>query len=906
MIKTIVTCLCFAIVIFVLFEVCSSDEGSTQEQTAYVTGASHIDLEWKWLFSEAVKTCANTFRAVLKIMDDYEKPGEANPVYYSQSQALAYQSMEESYPDIFSGIAQRVEDGHWEIVGGMWVESDANLPGGESFVRQIFYGKRYFQQKFGVDVKIGWLPDSFGYNGNLPQFFARSGIEDFFYFKTNWNDTHKPTIHDFWWQAPDGSRVFAHLAWGQYNNTVVPWTLKDLLEKAGEADPDQPGILYPIGMGDHGGGIGRFNIDTAVALANNGWPIHFGPAADFYNAVNLDKIENVIADELYLENHRGTYTSRAKHKQEVRALEYGLMAAEAIWTRAGLDDNEFPYDDLYEAWQALMLSEFHDTMAGSCIEPVYTKDVAERHKIAFDIIDTQITDAVDKLTGLENASSTFTDPGWFVVYNPLGFSLTAPVLVPVPKDQAQSLIVVDIDGTEMPCQLDADGGGIWFMAKDIPAYGWSVYQLQPGTPSGGAPYPADPGKLENAYLSLNLDSKSGLLTSVSAKALDSREFVQEGQGANLLQIYKDGPIHYDAWDIGFDKYTDAPIEILDKAEDISLIETGPVRSVIRITRQGEVENYIQDVILYYDLPRVDFVTQVLGWGQKAHRFLKAAFPLNLNNDAKTVTAEMPYGSITRVLDGHVAYTEFPGHKWADIEENFADSTAIGPGAAVISKEKYGYDVANDGIGEGLSDGRCNILRLSLLKSGTSPLYLYPDSGGPVTDRGDFTIHYALYPHAGDAQSANLMKTGNEFYAPFVIRFIRGTQPPELPSLVLVAPENALALWLKKPQDNPQPDEFIIRIIESERKSVTAQIHSMDYAIVSAQGVNLMEQPEDRKISWADPSTIRFPLGVGEIASIKLSFGPKEEEEDDDSGELPYTPTSLKPVESSAKTNCCGC
>lgn len=864
--------------LFIVFAYGLNADENLPDYTAFITGASHIDLEWKWRLDEAVDVSMRTFVAVLDIMDDCDDYPGGNPVYYSQSNALLYQMMEERYPEVFARIQKRVRDGLWEIVGGMWTELDANLPSGESFIRQLFYGKRYFYDRFGVDVNIGWLPDSFGYNWNLPQFFAGSGIDYFFYFKTNWNDTHKPTIHNFWWEAPDGSRVLAHLSWGHYNNQLFSWRLKGLLNYVQEHVPDQPGFLYPIGMGDHGGGIGRRNIGVAMWLAQKDWPIHFGPASDFFEALDKDKIEDVIADELYFEMHRGSYTSRAKHKQEVRAIEFGLLGAEAVNARASLGDAEYPQDEIESIWKTVMLDQFHDTMAGTCFDPVYTLDVAERHDKAFAELDRIQTEGSLRMTGASFAGKDFSGEGWFVVFNPLGFLVSAPLFVEV--ENADKLAVFDPKGEAIDCQMDESGQGLWMIAKDVPGFGWRAYSLKNGEPGNIAPYTAKKSYLENEKITLAIDSGSGLVTSLTSKATGERNLIAPESAGNLLEIYYDYPKPFDSWDIGFDKYKELPIERLIDAKSVDFIETGPVRSVVRVKRKSQYEDYEQDIIIYYDLPRVDFVTRVFGWGSTAHRFLKVAFPLNLVNESKTVTTEMPYGTISRILDGSVANFEFTGHKWADIAENFPGNDP-GPAVALLSREKYGFDVANDGQGEGYSDGQCNVLRLSLLKSGTSPLYLVPQSGGPITDKGDFESHYALFPHPNDAEKDNLLKVGNEYYAPFVVRYLGNSEPKEAPEFLLVEPENALALWLKRPEVNPLEGEVLLRIVESKGEKTAVTIQLANDLFSSAQFVNFLETPVERELRMVDDSTLEFDINSYEVVSLRMVLHSDAKDTSDD-------------------------
>ena len=848
--------------------------------TAYVTGASHIDVEWKWRYQEAIDLSSRTFRAVLDIMDDYDDYPGGNPVYFTQSNALLYKEMADQYPEIFARIKTRVAEGRWEIVGGMWVESDANLPCGESFFRQLFYGKQYFRETFDVDVDTGWLPDSFGYNANLPQFFRLAGIENFFYYKTNWNDTHPPTQHTFWWEAPDGSRVLAHLSMEHYNNQMFMATFGPVMQNAAAKNPNQTTFLYPIGMGDHGGGIGRRNINVAITLAEQGWPIEFAKAGQLFDALDTDTITDVISDELYFERHRGTYTSRTKHKREVRALEYGLRGSEAIRTRAALNGATLAIEPIQQVWKTLMVDQFHDTMAGTCWEPVYAIDVAARNEAAFESLRDQTTEGMLRLAGGGYASHNVPGEGWFALYNPFGFALTAPVLVPLSADRAGSLALFDAGGQPLACQPDADGRGVWMIADQVPAYGWSTYQLVPGACSREAPYPANDTQLQNAFLDLSLSTETGLLQSLVSDQLGGRELIQPGSPGNLLEIYHDHPIPFDSWDIGFDKYKDAPIESLTEATDISLIETGPVRSVIRVTRQGEIEDYRQDVILYYDLPRVDFSTTVFGWGQKGRRFLKVAFPLELQNDDKTVTTEIPYGSITRVLDGSVANWEFAGHKWADLTENAGGKTT-GPGVALLSRDKYGYDVANDGPGQGLSDGQANVLRLSLLKRGRAPTYLLFQSGGPITDRGDFENHYALYPHAGDAAQANMLKVGHEYYAPLQLRFFGKSKPPALPALFELTPDNALGLWLKTPEVDPVPGQALIRVVESRGDPITAKIEFFEKTVSKASVVNLMEEPVDQETTVSGGNTVEFALGAHQVLTLLVTFESEDVPVDDD-------------------------
>ncbi|NLH48365.1 MAG: alpha-mannosidase [Myxococcales bacterium] len=877
--KTLSCVLVLLAVVFAPLLSRAADEIPSEE--FFVTGASHIDLAWKWPYTEGEFTCKYTFATVLRMMDEYDdtESGE-NPVYYAQSSALAYRWMEESYPEIFQQIQKRVKEGRWEIVGGMWVESDALQPSGESFCRQFLTGQWYFQDKFGRMATIGWLPDSFGFNANLPQFMHKSGIDRFFFYKLNWNDTHKPQRNLFYWKGPDGSRVLTHLAYNAYNNNAMMSTVRTVLNTKRANEPNQTSVFYPLGTGDHGGGIVRFFMTRMLALRDAGYHMHFGKVADFFDDIDLSQVNLDVQDELYFEKHRGTYTTRANHKKSMRELEYLLQDAEIFASFAYLFGEDYPFDDLDVAWKRLMRDQFHDTMSGTALDRVYQDEVEPNLEQVRESGTRVLNDSLAALTA--RIDTTAADQGEvFVVFNPNAFAVTQPVELSLAP---AGLIVLDETGAPVPSQANAAGDALVFLATDIPGWGWRTYQVAAGEDDTSAPFAADDRHLENDHLRVTLDEQ-GYLTGFYSKDL-AREFIPAGGRGNLLQLYRDNAGTFDCWDIGFDKYQDEPTTVED-AQSVALVENGPVRQVIEIRRQGEVESYVQRIVLYAEGDYLDFETQVFGWGNPKHRFLKVAFPTTLVNDKKEIRTNIPYGNLVRVLDGHRADWEFAGQKWIDLTETHANNAAPEVGLSLIAREKYGYDVQNDGPGEGLSDGRANILRLSLLKSGTSPLYLLPNRGGPVTDQGDFAAHYRLIPHAGDTRPAEMYLHGEEF-ANRLIAFPAENHGGELPAtgnLVNFVSESGVVLptTLKRPYRESADGELILRLVEIDGQDAKVSMGESIWEPESVYQADILERPQgDDLVAVADDyATFTLPVGHNAVETVRVVFSPADDGGSDD-------------------------
>ena len=851
--------------------------GTADMATIYMTGASHIDLAWKWDYEEAIGVCHNTFRDVMDLMEHYEQDGlPGNPMFYAQSQAQAYEWMEVRYPELFARIREWIEKGLWEVVGGMWVESDTNLPSGESLVRQVLYGKLYFLEQLGVDVRVAWLPDTFGYSAGLPQIFKKAGIDYFACTKVNWNDTHPPKKHMFRWVAPDGSDVITYLSIGHYNDIPIPPFLDQLDARLAAAHPDIPFYLFYVGVGDHGGGVFQIFMDLAVAMREAGYPIVFDRTESFFQALEAHGVEDVIQDEMYVETHRGTYTSRARVKERNRESEKALETLEKAATLSLPYGGTFPRDDLDRMWKKVLLNQFHDVLPGSAIDIVY-EDFDADHDFVASRSEALTADALAAIGArVDTAAGPAGEP--LLVFNPLSWARSEPVSLPMDEAEAAGLAVLDGQGRALPTQYSRLDGALWFRADDVPSLGYRTFYLSRGEASGAVEtggLSATAERLENDFLAASLDPDTGLLVSLRDKRAGDREVIQPGEEANALQVYFEGYSTFPAWNLAHDKYGTPPYRLREPIT-LELVESGPLRAVVRAVYEHLGMLFEQRTVLWADLPYLEFQFHADNWGAVLNRLLKVSFPLELVNHAKQATYEVPYAALTRTHDGSVANWEASGQKWVNVQD---DGPGDAYGVALLSGNKYGFDLANDGPGEGLSDGRANILRMTLLKSSGQPLpgeFGLP-LGGPVTDWGSFDSRYALYPHGGPWEESGVVARAHDFNYPFrVHRPVRHfCDLPALLCFLAVSPSTVIATVLKAPERPAADGELIVRLFETARRDTTATIAFPTKWIRRAREVDLLE----RDMEGARPVDVRgdaltLDVGHDEIVTLRLSYAEK--------------------------------
>ena len=829
--------------------------------TVRAVGNSHIDMAWLWPWTETVEFVRNTFQSVLDLMREYPD------FKFTMSSARTYEWMQEKYPAMFEQIKQRVKEGRWEVIGGMWVEPDLNMPDGESLVRQILVGKRYFQKNFGADIKIGWNPDSFGYNWQLPQIYKKSGIDYFVTSKLLWaTDYTKFPYRLFWWEAPDGSRLLTYFP-HEYANDFNPEQMtRDLSVYApliyGTKLTHSPQMLYLYGIGDHGGGPTRTMLDRADRLRdpNTVFPkIDFSTAKEFFADLNQELPNLKVPtwkDELYFEYHRGVYTSQADTKQRIRHDEELMLDAEKYASLASLFGHPYAQDQFELAWRNLLFDHFHDVMPGSGIAANYLdakrnlEDVARSAK--------EITNgALDEILAHINTQGEGVP---VVVFNSLSWPRTevieVEVQLPGPTKQIE---VVNAVGQQVESKLlSVDGAThrarLLLLAANVPALGYETYFVRSAGKSRlvgiSQVVSGTSGMLSNSYLRVKVDPHTGCVTSLfdlrnQTEALAPAETDSGGPTTfacgNLLQAFYDKPKRWDAWNIDADfekQHWD-----LDKADEVTLVEGGPLRAVIRVKKHFQNSTFIQDITMYAGVPRVDVKMQA-EWHEK-HILLKVAFPLSAHSDKATF--EIPYGSIerptTRNTPAEQAKFEVPAQRWADLSDTKH-------GFSLLNDSKYGYDVKG------------NVLRLSLLRS--------PEWPDPHADEGHHEFTYSLYPHGGTWRDAQTVRRGYELnYKLLAVPSQKheGTLPSQH-SFVQVESEDVVLTAIKKSEDD---DSLVLRFYEWAGKEADVKLE-LPPGAQSASETDLMERPIADLAVHNDAVTVHTK--PYEIKTLKVRFAPQ--------------------------------
>jgi alpha-mannosidase len=821
-----------------------------QEATFHLTGNSHIDAAWLWPWTETVDVVKRTFGTALQLMYEYPK------YTYTQSAAAYNEWMAQKYPDMNAEIAQRIKEGRWEVVGGMWVEPDLNMPDGESLVRQLLVGKRWYQKAYGVDVRIGWNPDSFGYSWQLPQIYKKSGVDYFVTQKMTWNDTNQLPFKLFWWESPDGSKVLTYFPHDYANNNLNPVRLSADLATARERAPGMTEMMDLYGIGDHGGGPTRAILDEGDRWAEPGHVMpnyQFGIAQTYFSTVekeiapdspewNYQSIAKgykpptsepgkitipTWKSELYFEYHRGVMTTQANHKRNMRESSIETLNAEKWASLAWLDGKSYPADELTEDWKKVLFNQFHDLAAGSGIGVIY-KDAQKDYDVVRWSTNEISARALSKLDEKVNTQGAGTP---VIVYNPLGWERSGDITVHVQ----------DVSGVH-----DAT-----LHVSKIPALGYMVVHVPAGKPEvTRLPALAEAGNsltLNNERLSVAVDKTSGCITSLveNASKFDS---LASGACANQLQFFKDTPKDYDAWNIDPGTLDVAP-SVIDRADSVEKTALANGSPAVRITRHWQNSKFVQTISLSgWDSDLVDIDNEI-DW-HESHVLLKTAFPLAASGPFATY--EIPYGTIdrptTRNNSWEKAQFEVPAQYWADLGDGKH-------GLSIINESKFGYDAAG------------NVLRLTLLRSPK-----WPD---PEADMGHHHFHYAVYPHAGTWKDAMTVRHGFEYNYPLtaVVTTAHAGSLPSEHSFASVTPENVVLTAVKKAED---AKGLIFRAYEWAGKESTVEFRVPPGA-TGATVTNMMETPEGTPLEVAG-NVVKATIHPYEILTVRVDYpngGPKE-------------------------------
>ncbi|WP_419996200.1 alpha-mannosidase [Streptomyces boninensis] len=618
-------------------------------------GHAHIDSAWLWPLRETVRKVARTTANTLALMDDH-------PEYvFAMSQAQQYAWLKEHRPQLYERVKKKVAAGQFVPVGGMWVESDVNLPGGEALARQLIHGKRFFLEEFGVECEEVWLPDSFGYSAALPQLIALAGARWFLTQKISWNQTNPFPHHTFRWEGLDGTRIFSHFpSVDTYNSELSGAEMAHAVRVFRDKGPASRS-LAPFGYGDGGGGATREMLARAARLRDlEGSPrVAVEPPARFFAAAEREYPDAPVwVGELYFELHRGTYTSQAAMKQGNRRCEHLLREAE-LWaaTAAVRTGHPYPYEQLERLWRTVLLHQFHDILPGSSIAWVHRE---ARQTYA---------DTAAELTALAGAARrALTGAGdRRVVFN------AAP----------HARGGIPAGGAEVAAAPDSGGDPVTATAADG---GWV---------------------LDNGLLRVTVDGR-GLVSSVRHLA-SGREAVAPGAAANLLQSHPDLPNRWDAWDVdAFYRNTRTDLTDLEGLD----LDAGPDAATVRVERRfGAASAVIQTITLAAGSAVVDFTAEV-DW-HESETFLKAAFPLDIR--AADSAAETQFGHVRRATHTN---TTWEAAKFEICAHRFLHLSEPGWGAALVNDSTYGHDVTRT-VRE-TDGGTTTTARLSLLRAPRFP------------------------------------------------------------------------------------------------------------------------------------------------------------------------------------------
>jgi alpha-mannosidase len=751
-------------------------------------GHAHIDSAWLWPIRETKRKCARTFSNVLALMED--EPD----LRFACSQAAQYEWMLDGYPSVFEGIRKRVADGRWIPVGGMWVEPDTNLAGGEALVRQITHGQRFFEEHFGRRSTEVWIPDVFGYPASLPQIMRLGGISRFLTQKMSWNKTNKFPHHTFWWEGIDGSEVFTHFPpIDSYNALFSPMQLTHAVRNFTEKGRATRSLV-PFGFGNGGGGPNRQMMRQFRRVRDlEGLPrVEIESAEEFFDAAMAEYPDAPRwVGELYFETHRGTFTSQAGTKAGNRRSELLLREAE-LWCVAAYGTTEaggYPMAELDRIWKTVLLHQFHDILPGSSIGWVHREAEATYAGLA-DQLEAIIAGALDALTG---------SLGTVGSVDGVGAMLTNAA--PHDRDEVVVLPAAALGG------LPATAGGVQVLSDgesvaarvQVPALG--LAPLVPVVADDAVTWDAARRILANDLVAVTFDA-DGLFSSVcdlTAGNGAGREVLVAGERGNLLQLHPDLPSEYDAWDLD-DHYRRQAVDLTD-LDRFEVLDRGPLVGRVRISRTFRSSTVTQVVALRAGSPRIDIATEI-DWYERDH-VLKAAFPLDVHADH--LTREIQFGHVATAIHTNTSWDaarfEVCAHRWVEVAEP-------GYGVALLNDAKYGHDATRTRSDAGTTS---TTLRLTLLKGAQ-----YPD---PHADEGHHAFTYALLPHAGDHRTAGIVAEGYRLNLP--VRAISpraghvnsGPNRVTTSPLVVTSADPAVVVEAVKPADDGSGD-LVVRCYES--------------------------------------------------------------------------------------------
>ena len=808
-----------------------------EELKPIVTGVghSHIDMGWLWRYSATREKASRTFSTVLNLMRIFPE------FRFMHSSPQLYKFLKEDYPDIFEQVKDRIKEGQWEITGGMWVESDTNLPSGESLVRQFLFGKRYIKEEFNKDSKLLWLPDVFGYSGALPQIMKKSDMDYFMTTKISWNQYNHFPFDTFRWKGIDGSEIFTHFittpeddSWYYtYNGIMEPKEVTGIWKNYRDKDKNEE-LLLAFGWGDGGGGPTKEMLEQARVMKNiPGIPkVQIDTTENYFKRI-YDTIDHnslgVWEGELYFEMHRGTYTSQGYTKRANRKAEILMHDVEFLSVLADSLNKEekYPKESINLIWEKILLNQFHDVLPGSSIRQVY-EDCKEIYLDVQKQGNVLLEQAVQSI-----CASSDENKNCIMVFNTIGWKRNDVLYMPYSSTITSETAFVDMDGNAVKKQATKDGMQIY--VEDIPAYGFKKLLISEKVEEIKSDLVVKEKHLENSFFSIDLNENGEIIS-----FLDKWNNKQLccGKPMNVLCAFEDKPLRFDAWDIDI-FYRDKPYKPMNLIKT-EVLEVGPVRGVLRLSWEFNKSIIRQDMIIYQDKDRVDFETFV-SWKEE-QVLLKAFFPVDIHTT--DATYEIQYGNIQRPTHTNTEWDfakfEVSAHKWVDLSEgNY--------GVSLLNDCKYGHDIHD------------NVIGITLIKSA-----LRPDE---TADRCDHHFTYSIYPHEGSWQHSNVQQSATELNMPLHGKEITESNNRKASfGLLSVNSSHIVIDTIKRAEDE---NAYIVRLYEYKNHKDQSVKLTFSIPVTKVIETNLIE----REIGEVEVQNdqICFDITGYEIKTYKVYF-----------------------------------
>ncbi|MBN1943084.1 MAG: alpha-mannosidase [Phycisphaerae bacterium] len=753
--------------------------------TLYGFGHGHLDVAWLWPLAETDRKEARTLGNQLALADEYEGYNFLN------SQTHLFWRIQQKYPQFWERVKQGVKDGKIIADGAWWVEADTNISSGESLIRQALYGKKFFREEFGLDSRVLWLPDVFGYSGALPQILNGCGVDYFATAKIFWtyHGGDPFPYNTFWWEGVDGTRILVHLV-NDYGEPANPYELIRRWNQRVQKD----GItsrLFPFGFSDGGGGPNRDHVEFARRCADlEGCPkLKLSTPREFFNDIEEQGgIDNVYVGELYYQGHRGTYTSQAKTKQGNRRSEIALREAE-LWSTAAavLKKHRIDRETLWNCWRQVMLHQFHDILPGSSIARVYEEAEAEYARVLKELA---------AVTGKAAGALTDNAKDAITLFNSLSWDRKSLIALPAGWNGA-----TDADGDTL-CVQEVEG--VKYVETEILSMGLASLKKADASASAGCRgcggVQAEKTRLENDLVRATFNER-GELVSLVAKDT-GMEFL--AGPSNQFRMYKDVPSQCDAWDID-SMYEQTPVELQAEAR-VEVVCSGPLLGKVRVTRKINGSEMSQDITLRRGQRRVEFAT-VIDWNEK-HKLLKVAFDSNIH--ANEAIHEIQYGYIAR--PNHRS-RPFDRDRFEVCNHRFTALCEQRRGLAVLNDCKYGVSTL----------GGC--IQLTLLRSAQAP--------DDTADLGRQEFTYAVTAWEGAFGDSHLTRQGYELNVP--VTAVAGSA--ERTSLFSLDADNVIIDAVKPAEDGS--GDVIVRLYESLRTATNCML-SAALPVKAARQTDMLE------------------------------------------------------------------